>query len=319
MLARGRTVGLLSVFNGAGSGATTTPRSPPPATSRPVRRSRSTTPGCSSSSARWPRSCSAACSPRRRSRTTSQVAVRYVAGRTRGARSAATGTTRSCSPTARRCSSSATSSATTPPRRPRWGRCAACCAASPSPPSRAGRRARPGSTPPSRGCDVGTTATAVVARLEQTPEERERGVTHLRWSNAGHPPPMALSPSGERRASWPAQRPTCCSASTRRARATESRVDPRARQHRAALHRRPRRAARAGPGRGARAAARRRCVELGDLPLDAALRRPCSTGCCRPRARTTSRWWPCGCTARTSPGRPRPGPSDVPAGVAAEP
>ncbi len=47
------------------------------------------------------------------------------------------------------------------------------------------------------GLQVGTTASAVVARLEQTPEERERGITHLRWSNAGHPPPMAVSPAGE--------------------------------------------------------------------------------------------------------------------------
>jgi len=47
------------------------------------------------------------------------------------------------------------------------------------------------------GLQVGTTATAVVARLEQTLDEREQGVTHLRWSNAGHPPPMAVSPNGE--------------------------------------------------------------------------------------------------------------------------
>ena len=47
------------------------------------------------------------------------------------------------------------------------------------------------------GLQVGTTATAVVARLEQTAEEAERGITHLRWSNAGHPPPMAVSPAGE--------------------------------------------------------------------------------------------------------------------------
>jgi serine phosphatase RsbU (regulator of sigma subunit) len=47
------------------------------------------------------------------------------------------------------------------------------------------------------GLQVGTTATAVVARLEQTREERERGVTHLRWSNAGHPPPMTVSAAGE--------------------------------------------------------------------------------------------------------------------------
>jgi PAS domain S-box-containing protein len=43
---------------------------------------------------------------------------------------------------------------------------------------------------------VDTTATAVVARVEQTVEERARGVTRLRWSNAGHPPPMAINPDG---------------------------------------------------------------------------------------------------------------------------
>jgi hypothetical protein len=41
-----------------------------------------------------------------------------------------------------------------------------------------------------------TTATVIVARLEQTPDERSRGVTRLRWSNAGHPPPMVLQPDG---------------------------------------------------------------------------------------------------------------------------
>ncbi len=43
---------------------------------------------------------------------------------------------------------------------------------------------------------TGTAATAVVARLEQTDSERTRGVTRLRWSNAGHPPPMAINPDG---------------------------------------------------------------------------------------------------------------------------
>ncbi|WP_448640299.1 SpoIIE family protein phosphatase [Geodermatophilus sp. URMC 63] len=43
---------------------------------------------------------------------------------------------------------------------------------------------------------TGTAATAVVARLEQSADERARGVTHLRWSNAGHPPPMALDADG---------------------------------------------------------------------------------------------------------------------------
>jgi serine phosphatase RsbU (regulator of sigma subunit) len=40
---------------------------------------------------------------------------------------------------------------------------------------------------------VGTTATAVVARLEQ---DDERGATRLRWSNAGHPPPMVVDAQG---------------------------------------------------------------------------------------------------------------------------
>jgi len=43
---------------------------------------------------------------------------------------------------------------------------------------------------------VDTTATALVARLEQTPQERERGVTRLRWSNAGHPPPLVVTADG---------------------------------------------------------------------------------------------------------------------------
>lgn len=43
---------------------------------------------------------------------------------------------------------------------------------------------------------VDTTATAVVARLEQTPGELEDGVTRLRWSNAGHPPPVLVGADG---------------------------------------------------------------------------------------------------------------------------
>ncbi|WP_240900646.1 PP2C family protein-serine/threonine phosphatase [Kineococcus indalonis] len=41
---------------------------------------------------------------------------------------------------------------------------------------------------------VETTATAIAARLEQTLDEREQGVTRLRWSNAGHPPAMVIHP-----------------------------------------------------------------------------------------------------------------------------
>ena len=46
------------------------------------------------------------------------------------------------------------------------------------------------------GLLVRTTATAVVLRIEQTPDERERGLTRLRWSNAGHPPPMIVHADG---------------------------------------------------------------------------------------------------------------------------
>ena len=47
-----------------------------------------------------------------------------------------------------------------------------------------------------KGLQVDTTATAVIGRLEQTPDELERGVTRFRWSNAGHPPPMAVHADG---------------------------------------------------------------------------------------------------------------------------
>ncbi|WP_432509382.1 SpoIIE family protein phosphatase [Kineococcus auxinigenes] len=43
---------------------------------------------------------------------------------------------------------------------------------------------------------ITTTATAIVARLEQSLDERERGVTRMRWSNAGHPPAMVVNPDG---------------------------------------------------------------------------------------------------------------------------
>jgi serine phosphatase RsbU (regulator of sigma subunit) len=41
-----------------------------------------------------------------------------------------------------------------------------------------------------------TYATAAVARFEQTADERARGVTRMRWSNAGHLPPLVINPDG---------------------------------------------------------------------------------------------------------------------------
>jgi PAS domain S-box-containing protein len=46
------------------------------------------------------------------------------------------------------------------------------------------------------GLGMGTMATAAIARVEQTPEERAAGFTRVRWSNAGHPPPLLLHPDG---------------------------------------------------------------------------------------------------------------------------
>ncbi|WP_432495285.1 SpoIIE family protein phosphatase [Kineococcus gypseus] len=43
---------------------------------------------------------------------------------------------------------------------------------------------------------VGAYATAVVAQVEQTPAERAAGLRTLRWSNAGHPPPVLVTPRG---------------------------------------------------------------------------------------------------------------------------
>ena len=43
-----------------------------------------------------------------------------------------------------------------------------------------------------------------MARFEQTPEERERGITRMRWANAGHLPPLVVNPDGSvaELASW---------------------------------------------------------------------------------------------------------------------
>ncbi len=46
------------------------------------------------------------------------------------------------------------------------------------------------------GLGMGTMATAAIARVEQTPEERAQGLSRLRWSNAGHPPPLLLHADG---------------------------------------------------------------------------------------------------------------------------
>ncbi len=44
--------------------------------------------------------------------------------------------------------------------------------------------------------DLGTTATAIVARIEQTPAEIAAHTARLRWSSAGHPPPVLIRHDG---------------------------------------------------------------------------------------------------------------------------
>ncbi|MFS0699548.1 SpoIIE family protein phosphatase [Cellulomonas sp. 179-A 4D5 NHS] len=43
---------------------------------------------------------------------------------------------------------------------------------------------------------VGSFSTAILAKIEQTPEQAEAGLRMLRWSNAGHLPPVLLHPDG---------------------------------------------------------------------------------------------------------------------------
>ncbi|MCA0144174.1 SpoIIE family protein phosphatase [Blastococcus sp. LR1] len=50
-----------------------------------------------------------------------------------------------------------------------------------------------------QGLDIDAMATVLVARLEQTPEEQERGVSRLCWASAGHLPPLVVAPDGTQR------------------------------------------------------------------------------------------------------------------------
>lgn len=48
-----------------------------------------------------------------------------------------------------------------------------------------------------RDLQIATIASLVLARVEQSAEQRARGERTVRWTNAGHPPPLLLHPSGQ--------------------------------------------------------------------------------------------------------------------------
>ncbi|WP_166757867.1 SpoIIE family protein phosphatase, partial [Modestobacter marinus] len=91
-----------------------------------------------------------------------------------------------------------------------------------------------------------TLVTAVLAKVEQTPAEAETGMRTLRWSNAGHPPPVLLHPDGRAELlERPADRLLGATVGSPR---HDHTGQPRSRLDSAALHRRTGRA----PGRPAR-------------------------------------------------------------------
>ncbi|MBY3551829.1 SpoIIE family protein phosphatase [Modestobacter lapidis] len=44
--------------------------------------------------------------------------------------------------------------------------------------------------------ELHTYATVAIARFEQCDSELDRGITRMRWANAGHPPPLVIQPDG---------------------------------------------------------------------------------------------------------------------------
>ncbi len=154
-----------------------------------------------------------------------------------------------------------------------------------------------------RGLAVDALATAVLARIERIPDVPVAGTRLLRWSNAGHLPPVVLAPDGSSRLLEAERGPDA----RRRPRRRPDRAHRRAagRTHPAAVHRRAHRTARRGPRRRPDRAADRADATWGPPPWTSSAT-PCCSGSSRPTPRTTSLWSPSAASRRTNRDRPRP-------------
>ena len=146
------------------------------------------------------------------------------------------------------------------------GQLRALCAGSPCTATRARPRCCAASTRRWTSCELGTFATAGIARFEQTPDEARRGITRMRWSSAGHPAPVVIGPDGGLAPpdAWGGELLLGVDAGASRER---DRHAARGRLDGAAVHRRPRRA----PGTAISTRGWPGCVrplaDLGSLPL----------------------------------------------------
>ncbi len=148
-------------------------------------------------SATCPRPSSAACSPSRRDRATSRWPCATSPPPSRR-RSAGTGTTRSCCRTVRSPWWSVTWPGTTRTPPPPWDSCATSCAASPTP----CRRRRRGCCARSTTRWTASTSASSPPRCWRRSQQRTEdggGPVSLRWSNAGHPPPVLIAADGRAR------------------------------------------------------------------------------------------------------------------------
>ena len=266
---RGRTLGLLTLYFRAGHTPPTRTTSPPPRTSPTGPAWRWTTPGSTAPSSSSPRGCSAACSPSRREPDHGEIAVRYLPA-AEAARVGGDWYDAFLQP----------GGATMLVIGDVVGHDTEAAAAMGQLRGLLRGIATYSDAGPAevlRGLDASMTTLQIDDRWPPPPSPAssrrrtscERGITRMRWANAGHLPPLVVNPDGTvaELASW-TRRPAA-RASTRPGRAAGVGGHPRPGRDGAALHRRADRAPRRRP--------RRRAWSGCGTPLDRA-RRPAAGG-----------------------------------------